>query len=53
MILLKQDITRKEQVNELLELESELNVEEDIKYKIKTAQDSIVYVTKTIGHLPR
>lgn len=54
MSLLKQNIIRKEQVNKSLELELELdlNIKEDIVYKIEVINDSAIYTTEAEGQLP-
>ena len=50
MLLLKQNITRKEQVDEKV---TELKFEADSskKYKVKVIWNSIIYVNKTKGYL--
>lgn len=42
MFLLEQNITKKEQVNELLELKSELDVGEDKKFKVEIIKNSTI-----------
>lgn len=53
MSLLEQNITRKKQVNELLELEPKLNIAKNKEYKIETTKDSIVYTSEEKRDLPR
>lgn len=40
---LEQDITRKEQVNKLLELKPELDIGKDKKYEIEAIKSSVIY----------
>lgn len=42
---------RKRQVNKLLNLNLELNLGKNIKYKVGIIKDSVVYTTKTIDQL--
>lgn len=49
MFLLEQNTTKKEQINELLESEPELDTGENKKYKVKTIKNSIIYVNKAAG----
>lgn len=53
MLLLEQNIIRRKQVNEFPEIEPELNVGKDKKYKVEAIKDSAVHTNKTIrGQLP-
>lgn len=53
MSLLKQNIIRKRQVNELLELKLELdNTREDKEYKVDTIKNNAVYAKVIGGQLP-
>lgn len=49
MSLLEPDTTRCEQVNKLLQLEQELNIGEDVKYKVEAIKDSTIYNTKAVA----
>lgn len=51
MLLLEQDTKKKDQVNKLLELVLKLEERSNIKYKIKTIENSVVYAIKTIDQL--
>lgn len=41
-------MTKKKQINKLLELKPEINIEASIKYKIVIIKDSVIYTIKTI-----
>ena len=52
MSLLKQDTTKKKQINELfLELKLEFDIDNNKKYKIKAIRDKIVYIKEAKGYL--
>lgn len=51
MLLLEQHITRKEQVNELLKLELELDTRENKKYNVQLINNSTVYTKFARGEL--
>lgn len=51
MSLLKQNVIKKEQINKLLEIESEFNIEKNKEYKVKAICNSKVYTKKTVGQL--
>lgn len=51
MSLLEQDTTKKGQVNKLPELELELDIKKDKKYKVDTIVDSIIYIEVIGGYL--
>ena len=53
MSLLKQDITRKEQMNELFsEPDPEFDVGNNKKYKVEVIIDSAIYAKKAKKYLP-
>lgn len=47
--MLEQDITKKEQVNELSKLKPELNIGANNKYKVEVIRDSVFYIDEIIG----
>lgn len=50
MLLLKKDITKKKQIDKMLEIEVEVG--NNINYKLKTIWNGVVYARKlVIGHL--
>ena len=51
MSLLKQNITRKEQVDEKV-TEFKFEASNSKEYKVEAIWDSVVYVNKANGHLP-
>lgn len=51
MSLLKLNIIKNKRVYESLKLESKLDKEDDIEYKLKIIKDSAIYATDTTGLL--
>ena len=49
MSLLEQNITRKKQVNKLLEIEAKLDIESDKKYKVEEICNCKIYAKEAIG----
>lgn len=49
MFLLKQNTSKKGQVNKLLEPELEFNVKKNKEYKVETIKDNAVYAIKDAG----
>lgn len=54
MLLLKQNITKKQQVNgNVRQINFNVGNNKDGKYKVKTIRNNIVYVKESLGHLLR